>query len=467
MTQHIILYIRVVICAFFVLSSCLLNTNTQAQEGCDLLCQLGITNPAVPSKDKGPKENKPQIISPRSQNTEVFSSINRGNLFSEKDLYALIDFLINTLTEGEESLDELQENLKFSFGNFKVQRDVILISNFRVLGRDRFSDPWVNIVHIPSINCNGYRISDKSIYLAYVTPPYQTIKKLYDNFSCRISNMRFEFIDDPILFYEFVNEFFYEIRENTVAVELLRDFLSNISMGIYSNAVKANNNEITLKTSFTEKNAFEMSMQLEGIVDADFHAFTEKINNAIIEDELGFDSPQEYKSYLNDLTTDEYLNDLLYLSAIDTSGYYTDAYYNYGLPPINIRNFSFKIKWSKTLLALITDLSEGGVDQALEVLRLFTSEKMSKYELTLLMVDSLGKEMAASILAYFYPFYSEALDELKKFSQNPRGLGLSISNKSIDIDDIIDSIDSPTPIELFILLSSLELDITANPVIRK
>jgi hypothetical protein len=118
-------------------------------------------------------------------------------------------------------------------------------------------------------------------------------------------------------------------------------------------------------------------------------------------------------------------------------------------------------------LALITDLSEGGVDQALEVLRLFTSEKMSKYELTLLMVDSLGKEMAASILAYFYPFYSEALDELKKFSQNPRGLGLSISNKSIDIDDIIDSIDSPTPIELFILLSSLELDITANPVIRK
>ena len=56
------------------------------------------------------------------------------------------------------------------------------------------------------------------------------IKKLYDNFSCRISNMRFEFIDDPILFYEFVNEFFYEIRENTVAVELLRDFLSDISI---------------------------------------------------------------------------------------------------------------------------------------------------------------------------------------------------------------------------------------------
>ena len=160
--------------------SCLLNTNTQAQEGCDLLCQLGKTNPAVPSKES--KENKPQTISPRSQNTEAFSSINRGNLFSEKDLYALINFLVNTATEGEASLDELQENLKFSFDNFKVQRDAILISNFRVLGRDRFSDRWINIVNIPSINCTGYRISDKSIYLPYMTPPYQTMKKLYDNF---------------------------------------------------------------------------------------------------------------------------------------------------------------------------------------------------------------------------------------------------------------------------------------------
>ena len=282
-------------CAFFVLS-CLLNTNTQAQEGCDLLCQLGKTNPAVPSKES--KENKPQTISPRSQNTEAFSPINWGNLFSETDLYAFINFLVNTATEGEASLDGLQENLKFSFDNFKVQRDAILISNFRVLGRDRFSDRWISIVNIPSINCTGYRISDKSIYLAYVTSPYLTMKKLYDNFSCRISNMRFEFIDDPILFYEFVNEYFYEIRENTVAVELLRDFLSNISLGIYSHAVKAKNHEITWKISFTEKHAFEMSMQLEGISDADFHAYTEKINNAIIEDELGFDSPQEYKSYL-------------------------------------------------------------------------------------------------------------------------------------------------------------------------
>ena len=115
----------------------------------------------------------------------------------------------------------------------------------------------------------------------------------------------------------------------------------------------------------------------------------------------------------------------------------------------------------------ITDLSEGGVDQALEVLRQFTSEKMSKYELTLFMVDSLGKEMTAAILTYFYPFYSEAIDELDKFSQNPRGLGFSISNKSIDIDDIIDSIDSPTPVGLFKLLSGLDLNITANPVIRK
>ena len=75
--------------------------------------------------------------------------------------------------------------------------------------------------------------------------------------------------------------------------------------------------------------------------------------------------------------------------------------------------------------------------------------------------------MTAAILTSFYPFYIEALYELKKFTQDPRGLGLSISNKSIDIDDIIDSFDSPTPIDLFMLLSSLELDITANPVIRE
>ena len=80
-----------------------------------------------------------------------------------KDLYALINFLVNTTTEGEvASLDELQENLKISFDNFKVQRDSILISNFRVLLRDRFSDPWINIVNIPRIGCTGYRISDNT-----------------------------------------------------------------------------------------------------------------------------------------------------------------------------------------------------------------------------------------------------------------------------------------------------------------
>ena len=124
MSKHIILKVSVVMCAFFVLC-CLLNTNTQAQEDCDLLCQLGKTNPAVPSKE--PKENKSEKISPRTQNTEAFSSINKGNLFSEKDLYAFINFLVNTATEGEASLDKLQENLKFSFDSFKVQRDAITL----------------------------------------------------------------------------------------------------------------------------------------------------------------------------------------------------------------------------------------------------------------------------------------------------------------------------------------------------
>jgi hypothetical protein len=72
--------------------------------------------------------------------------------------------------------------------------------------------------------------------------------------------------------------------------------------------------------------------------------------------------------------------------------------------------------------------------------------------------------MAKAFVNLAYPIYIDALNEARTFVNNPRGMRLSIENRSnVNLVDLLESTDMATPTEFVRLLSGVKVKIEANP----
>jgi len=446
-----------------VILTCLITSLSQAEDGCDLLCQLG-QDPVIKQEDAIPNKNQNDSKSLTKNQQNITHSAK--DTFSEKDFINLINDTIETIT-GE----KVGEYIDYDYDLFRVTENNITLFNFSISGRERISEEFVKLFSIGEFGCSAPSISNKTFALnnmILIANPIQYYQGMLNNSSCELKKMKADFLDDPVLLYEFIEEM--GLEDNRAAIILVEDLLSDIGFKAYIKSSGMGRNEIAYQFFMNQKNAFELKIEMQGLMD-----FYTKMINSYPEFYLwlGYSSVLEYKQYFENLSTEEIINESVTLQEYYAEYMLDSVFYDepslldflYGF---DIKKSRLNIMWSDNLLNTANQMSDGQVDFALSLLKPYAINKMSKYEITDLLMGGLGPEITRALVNIIYPIYEKTHRELQTFLYKPKGIGFLIANDSnVNLYDIIMSTNEPTPMELIRLLSGLRIEINANPNIRK
>ena len=125
--------------------------------------------------------------------------------------------------------------------------------------------------------------------------------------------------------------------------------------------------------------------------------------------------------------------------------------------------FSLGLNWSDELFRNISRDSGGAIDGAMLMARGMISNKMSKYEIQMLLQSAgIDRNLQGLYLDYVYSLYEQLYDQAKIFINNPRGLLIELKFPNGLDQEIFYELEQ-NPMLAFTILNSMELKITANP----
>lgn len=128
-----------------------------------------------------------------------------------------------------------------------------------------------------------------------------------------------------------------------------------------------------------------------------------------------------------------------------------------------IYNISFGLNWSDELFRNISRDSGGAIDGAMLMARGMMSNKMSKYEIQMLLQSAgVDRNLQGLYLDYVYSLYEQLYGQAKIFINNPRGILIELNFPSGLGQEIFYELEQ-NPMLVFTILNSMELKITANP----
>ena len=428
------------------------------QTECDFLCQLGQTGSnTTPSKPL---------------NNNDYQDLNK-NPSSSNDFYTkqeLTDFFEDFLST--ELGDDYNDYFKYTYDFFDIKKDLIIIKNLSIQIKENgpqssFNDPWIRILTIQDYKCEGYNIGKKQSNPLMMDQNFNELKKTLDNSVCKLS-IRIDAVFDEIiaveLLEEFGNDFSYALDDREI-LAILKSLVSNINISVGTKSV-ANGHQGFFQMAFGEEIKLRNSFSLGNIKDA--HRFFVDISKNILS--YYYDSPQEYQNYLDTLSmielNEEIINASTLLGEEMIATLLNEDFQNF--PDISFLNYEIDISWSGKLFDIINKASNNTVSNGIMLLRQVTLKKMSQYELSLLLTNTLGNEMTALLLPYIYDMYSQSYGQVRSFSLNPRGIGISFSSvdrNGIKINEVIEGIKN-NPLSMLYMLSSLEIKLIANPSFR-
>ena len=429
----------------------LISSQIQTEEkDCDILCRAGI--------EAGPLELEDKEEAKEKKSYKTSSS-----------LELLITDTRTTQALLNNSLDYLNELLEIDITNgFSAEirtsrgdRHNFSIKEMKIFWKDPYEKH--TLLEIDRIACSdgqysGVGINDAQPYYDFYDFKVPDIEYYMNSGECNFSGID---INLPIIFGLSGTDY----SPSSFPIPLfgmIEEGSSDIDMSFSS---KVNGNKITY--GFASNLANQLSFSLIdtlGFEKKELHELLERLRAVILiktrftEEEI-INRRQEFFEVLAEgLFNDGYLLEEL----VDEMDYFSDRY------PIKLYGISTEIAWSDDLFSQVSRLSSGVVDAAMLALKAYTYTRMNKYEFLRLM-ESLAVGIDYSLLALygdiFYNLYSETFDEIKKFTNNPKGLGFSINSPNgIDNRTLMGIEENPTLI--FTVLNNTKFKIYANPRIN-
>ena len=228
-----------------VILTCLFTSLSQADDDCDLLCQLG-QDPVIKQEDATPNKNDYRSSTKNQQNITYSSK----DTFSEKDFINFVNNAIETTTGGK-----VGEYIDYDYDLFRVTENNITLFNLSFSGRENISEQFVKLFSIGQFGCSAPGISNKTFALnnmILIANPIQYYQGMLNNSSCELKKMKADFLDDPVLLYEFIEEM--GLKDNRTAIKLVEDLLSDIGLKAYIKSSGMGRNEIAYQFFMNQKN---------------------------------------------------------------------------------------------------------------------------------------------------------------------------------------------------------------------
>ena len=444
--------------------------NLHAQDDCDLLCQMGLE----PMSDEETQQNDPVDESP-------YSSPNRGyeypenkknNAFPLSGASELIDqnFIMNL---AKTSIDlmlmemgtSLGENIDINWGRLSISQNKVSWKYLDISYRESTYDDFTKVFTLKNMECYGYKIGTREVFESQITLLFNEsliTQSLKQASGCSLA-MSLDFVDDPVILFKIVDEMELDFENDRELISLMANSLKNISGTGEIRPLGSNDHLLTSKIDLGG-NIMELSITMRGMMSL----LTTMLgaNNEFYY-WLGFSSALEFQQYMNSLSAEELPE--AYAAITEQQAEYfmstmDSEIFIRMMDNFDIRSMGLGITWTNGVFRAANKATNMQLDQALNGIKPFLINVMNKTDFSIMMSSIAGPEMAKAFVNLAYPIYIDALNEARTFVNNPRGMRLSVENRSnVNIMDLLESTEMATPTEFIRLLSGVKVKVEANP----
>ncbi len=275
--------------------------------------------------------------------------------------------------------------------------------------------------------------------------------------------MSLDFVDDPVILFKIVDEMELDFENDRELISLMANSLKNISGTSEIRPLGSNDHLLTSKIDLGG-NIMELSITMRGMMSL----LTTMLgaNNEFYY-WLGFSSALEFQQYMNSLSAEE-LPEAYAAITEQQAEYFMSTMdpeiFIRMMDNFDIRSMGLGITWTNGVFRAANKATNMQLDQALNGIKPFLINVMNKTDFSIMMSSIAGPEMAKAFVNLAYPIYIDALNEARTFVNNPRGMRLSVENRSnVNIMDLLESTEMATPTEFIRLLSGVKVKVEANP----
>lgn len=444
--------------------------NLHAQDDCDLLCQMGIE----PISEEEAEQNDPVDESPYLSPNQGYEypDNKQNNAFTQSGGSELIDqnFIMSL---AQTSIDlmlmemgtSLGEAIDINWGRLSISQNKVSWKNLEISYRESTYDDFTKVFTLKNMECYGYKIGTREVFESQMTLLFNESlmkQQLKQANGCSLV-MSLDFVDDPVILFEIADEMDLDFENDRELISLMANSLKSISGTSEMRPLGANDHVISSKIDLGG-NIMEFSLTVRGMM-----SLLTTLLGATNEFYywLGFSTALEFQQYMDSLSPEE-LPEAYAAITEQQAEYFVSTMdpeiFIRMMDNFDIRSMGLGITWTNGVYRAANKATNMQLDQALNGIKPFLINVMNKTDFSIMMSSIAGPEMAKAFVNLAYPIYIDALSEARMFVNNPRGMRLSVENRSnINLMDLLESTEMATSTEFIRLLSGVKVKIEANP----